>query len=53
MEIERHRGVIRFALIYMTLALGWLSVWILIAPRGFYNGFPAGATHWVSALRSI
>jgi hypothetical protein len=49
-EIERHRGLIRFALIYMTLALGWLAIWILIAPKGFYDNFPGGSAHWVSAL---
>ena len=50
MEIERHRGWIRFALIYLTVTIGVVSAWILIAPRGFYNGFPGGSAHWVSAL---
>jgi hypothetical protein len=50
MEIERHRGLIRFALIYMAVGVGVLAVWILIAPRGFYDNFPGGSTHWVSAL---
>lgn len=50
MQIERHRGVIRFALIYMALALGLLGVWILISPRGFYDNFPGAGVHWVSAL---
>ena len=50
MQIERHRGAIRVALIYLAVTLGWLAVWILIAPKGFYDNFPGGTTHWVSAL---
>ena len=50
MEIERHRGWIRFALIYLTVTIGVVSVWILLAPKGFYNDFPGGPAHWVSAL---
>ena len=50
MEIERHRGLIRFALIYLTVTIGLVAVWILIAPKGFYDNFPGGGTHWVSAL---
>jgi hypothetical protein len=49
-QIERHRGLIRFALIYLVVTIGWLAVWILIAPKGFYDSFPGGSTHWVSAL---
>jgi hypothetical protein len=48
--IVRHRGVIRFALIYLTVAIGLLGLWILIAPKNFYDTFPGGGTHWVSAL---
>jgi hypothetical protein len=50
MEVERHRGLIRFALIYLMVAIGGLAVWILIAPKGFYDNFPGGSAHWVSAL---
>lgn len=49
MSIERHRGVIRFALIYVALALGSVAVYILLAPRTFYDDFP-GWAQWVSAL---
>jgi len=48
--VVRHRAVIRFALIYLTVAIGLLAVWILIAPKNFYDTFPGGGTHWVSAL---
>jgi hypothetical protein len=49
-QIERHRGWIRFALIYLTVTIGFVAAWILIAPKGFYDTFPGGGTHWVSAL---
>ncbi|MGH2956359.1 MAG: hypothetical protein ACRDL6_05120 [Solirubrobacterales bacterium] len=49
MTIERHRGAIRFALIYMTVAMGAVAVYILLAPRTFYDDFP-GWAQWVSAL---
>jgi hypothetical protein len=50
MEIERHRTPIRIALIYLTVTIGFLAIWILVAPRGFYDNFPGGSAHWVSAL---
>ena len=50
MRIERHAGVIRFALAYLALQLGVVAVYILIAPRSFYDDFPAGSSEWVSAL---
>jgi hypothetical protein len=49
MAIERHRGVIRFALVYVALALGAVALYILLAPRTFYDDFP-GWAQWVSAL---
>jgi hypothetical protein len=49
MSIGRHRGVIRFALIYLAIALGSVAVYILLAPRTFYDDFP-GWAQWVSAL---
>jgi hypothetical protein len=48
--VERHRTAIRIGLIYLAVTIGWLAVWILIAPKGFYDNFPGGSTHWVSAL---
>ena len=49
-QVQRHRGWIRFALIYLAVTIGWLAVWILVAPKGFYDNFPGGSAHWVSAL---
>jgi tellurite resistance protein TehA-like permease len=48
--IERHRGLIRFGLIYLVVTVGLVAAWILIAPRNFYDEFPGGSAHWVSAL---
>jgi hypothetical protein len=50
MALERHRGWIRFGLIYLAVTIGVVAAWILIAPKGFYDSFPGGSTHWVSAL---
>jgi hypothetical protein len=50
MRIERHAGIIRFALIYLAVTVGVVAAWILIAPRGFYDDFPVGPSAWVSAL---
>lgn len=50
MELQRHRRVIRFALGYVAVSLGLVAVYILVAPRGFYDDFPAGTSAWVSAL---
>jgi hypothetical protein len=50
MEIQRHRVPIRIVLIYLAITIGWVAVWILAAPRGFYDNFPGGSAHWVSAL---
>jgi hypothetical protein len=50
MELARHRGWIRFGLIYLAVTIGVVSAWILIAPRSFFDNFPGGSSHWVSAL---
>jgi hypothetical protein len=50
MQIERHRGLIRGALIYLAATSGWVAAWILIAPKNFYDNFPGGSSSWVSAL---
>jgi len=49
-ELSRHRGWIRFGLIYLAVTIGVVSAWILLAPKGFYDDFPGGSAHWVSAL---
>jgi hypothetical protein len=41
---------IRFGLLYLCLTTAYVAVWILIAPKGFYDSFPTGPGEWVSAL---
>ena len=50
MEIQQHRAPIRVALLYLTITTGILALWILLAPRSFYDNFPGAGAHWVSAL---
>jgi hypothetical protein len=50
MQLTRHRGWIRFGLIYVAVTTGLLAAWILITPKGFYDDFPGGSSHWVSVL---
>lgn len=42
--------MVRIALGYFALSTGYLAVWILAAPQGFYDAFPTGPAEWVSAL---
>ncbi|HMC07666.1 MAG TPA: hypothetical protein VKG89_09785 [Solirubrobacterales bacterium] len=46
----RHRGILRAGLLVLALPSVVLGVWITIAPRSFYDDFPGGGRHWVSAL---
>ena len=50
MEIGRHRAAIRTGLVFLAVEIGLVAVWILIAPKGFYDDFPGGSHHWVSVL---
>ncbi|HET8976092.1 MAG TPA: hypothetical protein VFN15_05645 [Solirubrobacterales bacterium] len=50
MRIERHATLIRVGLGYLTLQIGLVAAMILIAPRAFYDDFPAGPSAWVSVL---
>lgn len=49
-RIHEHATLIRVALIYLAVTLGVVALYILIAPRSFYDDFPAGPAEWVSAL---
>src|SRR5204863_5493066 len=49
-ERMRHRGILRAGLLVLALPSVVLGVWITIAPRSFYDDFPGGGRHWVSAL---
>lgn len=45
---QRRRLRIGIAVIALTPAL--VGLWATVAPRGFYDGFPGGGHHWVSAV---
>jgi hypothetical protein len=49
-RLERHAGLIRAALIYLAVTIGLVAVYILVAPRSFYDNFPTGPSAWVSVL---
>jgi hypothetical protein len=42
--------MVRFGLWYLAITSAYVAVWILIAPKGFYDTFPTGPGHWVNAL---
>ena len=42
--------VARLLLVYLALQAGYVAIWILLAPRGFYDTFPTGPAEWVSPL---
>jgi hypothetical protein len=40
----------RFGLWYLAVATAYVAIWILLAPKNFYNNFPTGSGHWVDVL---
>src|ERR671937_2361044 len=44
------RAMVRIGLWYLALSSAYVAIWILVAPKGFYDSFPAGPGKWVSAL---
>jgi hypothetical protein len=49
-RFERRPALIRIALLYLAVSSAYLAIWILVAPKGFYDAFPTGPGEWVSAL---
>ena len=45
-----HLRAMRIGLGYLALSSAYVAVWILLAPRGFYDTFPTGPAEWVSPL---
>ncbi len=41
--------VVRVLLVLMAVSSGFVGSWALLAPRSFYDEFPGGGRHWVSA----
>src|SRR5215211_4111313 len=42
--------LIRFGLWYLAVTSAYVAIWILIAPKNFYDNFPTGSGHWVDGL---
>ncbi len=49
-DTDRRRRLVRVALGYLAVSSGYVAVWILLAPQGFYDTFPSGPAEWVSPL---
>ena len=49
-HITRNRGAIRFLLFALGIPQGLIGLWAVLAPRSFYDDFPAGTDGWVNVL---
>ncbi|NLT06978.1 MAG: carboxymuconolactone decarboxylase family protein [Solirubrobacterales bacterium] len=49
-HITRNRGAIRFLALALGIPQALIGLWALLAPRSFYDDFPAGGDGWVAAL---
>lgn len=49
-DTDRGGLLMRLALGYLAVSSGYVAVWILLAPQGFYDAFPTGPAEWVSPL---
>jgi hypothetical protein len=49
-SITRHRNAIRAGLLAIGVPFVIVGGWALMAPHGWYETFPGGGRHWVSAL---
>ena len=43
-------GRLRIGIVVIALTPALVGIWATVAPRGFYDGFPGGGHHWVSAV---
>jgi alkylhydroperoxidase family enzyme len=49
-HLTEHRGAIRFLLLALGIPQALIGLWALLAPRSFYDDFPAGTDGWVNPL---
>jgi hypothetical protein len=49
-SITEHRTGVRVGLLALAAPIVLVGGWALIAPHGWYDTFPGGGRHWVSAL---
>lgn len=50
LRTERRGRWMRAGLLVLAIGQGGASLWALADPRSFYDDFPGGGRHWVSAL---
>lgn len=41
--------ILRIGLIYQSAVMALVGIWAGFAPRSFYDDFPGGGRHWISA----
>lgn len=49
-QIGRYRSQFRAGLLVLGLPLVAIGAWALLAPHAWYEDFPGGGRHWISAL---
>ncbi len=49
-SIAGHRNGIRAGLLALGVPIVLVGGWALLAPHGWYDTFPGGGRHWISAL---
>jgi hypothetical protein len=49
-RFDRRRRLIQIGLWYLAISSAYVAIWILIAPKNFYETFPTGPGEWVKAL---
>jgi hypothetical protein len=48
--IRRYRRELRAGLVALAAPLAPLGVWAVVAPHSWFDDFPGGGRHWVSAI---
>src|SRR3954452_7804118 len=43
-------SMMSFGLWYLAITSAYVAIWILVAPKGFYDTFPTGPGHWVNRI---
>jgi len=49
-HLTTHRGAVRGLLLALGIPQALIGLWALLAPRSFYDDFPAGTDGWVNPL---
>src|SRR4051812_35135964 len=49
-NVTRHRREIQAGLLVLAAPMVLVAAWALVAPHGWFDTFPGGGRHWVSAL---